>query len=237
MAQRAQPAQHRSHQGTHQRAVAKGKAYGVRRCRPLLELVVERPAAAQHALENVGSDAPRGQAGYINAGIGTGHARHLARNSRRQRGPRASAPGAAISSAAARTAPRVSPTSGIGGRSRARPAAGTDFPRQSLQRGDAILGRWMGGEQVVHAAFAGWDSAVSFGTASATLEILTSAFRAGGENSRQCIEKRMGTVRSSCACGMFAGNAGSGSARMIISMTSLSRSGWPELRAIWRAST
>src|SRR2546429_613903 len=101
MVQRAEPAQHRSHQGTHQRAVAKGKAYGVRRCRPLLELVVERPAAAQHALENVGSDAPRGQAGYINAGIRTGHARHLARNGRRQRGPRASAPGAAISSAAA----------------------------------------------------------------------------------------------------------------------------------------
>ena len=57
------------------------------------------------------------------------------------------------------------------------------------------------------------------------------------ERRRQCMEKRMGTVRSSCACGMFAGNAGSGSARMIISMTSLSRSGWPELRAIWRAST
>ena len=66
---------------------------------------------------------------------------------------------------------------------------------------------------------------------------LQHSFRAGGENSRQRIEKRMGTVRSSCACGMFVGNAGSGSARMIISITSLSRSGWPELRAIWRAST
>ena len=45
----------------------------------------------------------------------------------------------------------------------------------------------------------------------------------GGENSRQCREKLIGTVRSSCACGMLAGNAGSGSARLIISITSLSR--------------
>jgi hypothetical protein len=50
------------------------------------------------------------------------------------------------------------------------------------------------------------------------------SFQNGGENSRQCMEKLIGTVRSSCACGMFAGNAGSGSARMIISITSLSRS-------------
>jgi hypothetical protein len=44
----------------------------------LLQLIVERAAAEQHALEDIGSDAPRGQTGYITAEIGMGHARHLA---------------------------------------------------------------------------------------------------------------------------------------------------------------
>ena len=35
--------------------------------RAVLELLVERPAAAQHAVEDIGGDAPRGKAGRVNA--------------------------------------------------------------------------------------------------------------------------------------------------------------------------
>jgi hypothetical protein len=48
---------------------------GVRRA--IVELFVERAVTAQHAVEDVDGDPPRGEAGRVNGGIGTGHARHL----------------------------------------------------------------------------------------------------------------------------------------------------------------
>ena len=68
MAQRAEPAQHRRDQGAHQRAVALGKVGKLRMRRAVLELLVERPAAAQHAVEDIGGDAPRGKAGRVKPG-------------------------------------------------------------------------------------------------------------------------------------------------------------------------
>src|SRR6516225_9660205 len=62
-----------------------------------------------------------------------------------------STPRAAIFAAPAETAPRTCGTPGIGGGARPRAvSARTDLRRQSLQRGDAILGGGMGREQVVH---------------------------------------------------------------------------------------
>ena len=59
MAQRPEPAQHRRHQGAYQRAVAIRQRSKVRVRRAIVELLVERPAAAQHAVEDVGGDPPR----------------------------------------------------------------------------------------------------------------------------------------------------------------------------------
>jgi hypothetical protein len=42
--------------------------------RAVLELLVERPAAAQDAVEDIGGDAPRGKAGRVNAGRARDHA-------------------------------------------------------------------------------------------------------------------------------------------------------------------
>jgi hypothetical protein len=50
-------------------------------------------------------------------------------------------------------------------------------------------------------------------------------------------ENRIGTVNASWSSGMLGGNDGSGWARSIIEMTSLSSSGCPELRTISRAKT
>src|SRR5262249_25484283 len=62
-----------------------------------------------------------------------------------------SSPRAAILTAAVRIAPRTCRTPRIGGAARPRGISGrTKLRRQSLQRSDAILGRWMGREQVVH---------------------------------------------------------------------------------------
>ena len=77
MAQRPEPAQHHRHQRAHQRAVAMRKRCKIRLCGPIVELFVERAVTAQHAVEDVDGDPPRGEAGRVNGGIGTGHARHL----------------------------------------------------------------------------------------------------------------------------------------------------------------
>jgi len=53
------------------------KRYKIRVRGPFLELFVERAVTAQHAVEDVDRDAPRREAGSVNGGIGTGHARHL----------------------------------------------------------------------------------------------------------------------------------------------------------------
>ena len=64
MAQRAEPAQHGRDQRPRQRAVALRQA-GQRGARGgAVELIVERAAAAQHAVENVGGEAPGGEAGH-----------------------------------------------------------------------------------------------------------------------------------------------------------------------------
>ncbi len=65
MAQRAEPAQHRRHQLAHQRAVAVGERGEVAMRRRVVELLVERPAAAQHPVEDVGGDAARRQPGRL----------------------------------------------------------------------------------------------------------------------------------------------------------------------------
>src|SRR5262249_5618004 len=63
-----------------------------------------------------------------------------------------SSPRAAIFTATARIAPRTCRTPRIGATGRpGGVSACTDLRRQSLQRGDAVLGRRMGREQVVHA--------------------------------------------------------------------------------------
>ncbi len=77
MAQRTEPAQHHRHQGAHQRAVAMRKRCEIRVRRPIVKLFVERAVAAQHAVEDVDRDPPRGEAGRLSGEIGTGHARHL----------------------------------------------------------------------------------------------------------------------------------------------------------------
>ena len=62
MTQRAEAAQHRRHQRPRERAVALGKAGKARMRGRTLQLFIERAAAAQHAIEDVGSDAPDRQA-------------------------------------------------------------------------------------------------------------------------------------------------------------------------------
>ena len=69
MAQRAEPAQHGRDQRPRQRAVALGKAGQCGARIGAVELIVERATAAQHAVEDVGGEAPGGQARH---GIGCG---------------------------------------------------------------------------------------------------------------------------------------------------------------------
>jgi len=62
MAQRAEPAQHGRDQRPRQRAVALWKAVQRGARGGGLELIVERAAAAQHGVKNVGGEAPGGEA-------------------------------------------------------------------------------------------------------------------------------------------------------------------------------
>ena len=62
MAQGAEPAQHGGDDAAHQRAVALGELRQAGQGVPAVELLVERPAAAQHAVEDLGGDAARRQA-------------------------------------------------------------------------------------------------------------------------------------------------------------------------------
>jgi hypothetical protein len=64
MPQGAEPAQHHGDQRAHQRAVAVGQGRQRRMC-PFLELLVERPLAAQHRLEDLGGDPACRQAGRV----------------------------------------------------------------------------------------------------------------------------------------------------------------------------
>ena len=68
MPQRAEAAQHRRHQGAHQRPVAIRQSCKIRIGRAVVELLVERPASSQHAVEDLGGDPARGKAGRINGG-------------------------------------------------------------------------------------------------------------------------------------------------------------------------
>ena len=74
MAQRTEPAQYRRHQGAHQRPVAIRQSSKIGMRCAIVELLVERPASAQHAIEDVGGDSARGKAGRINSGCARGHA-------------------------------------------------------------------------------------------------------------------------------------------------------------------
>ena len=74
MAQGAKPAQHRSHQGAHQCAIAKRKGCKIGLRGAFFEFVVERPVPAQHTFEDLSSDPPRGKPGHINGESGTWHA-------------------------------------------------------------------------------------------------------------------------------------------------------------------
>jgi hypothetical protein len=62
MTQRAEPAQHGRDQRTNEGAVALRHAGKIGVCAGALELVVEGAAAAQHGIEDVGRDAPGGEA-------------------------------------------------------------------------------------------------------------------------------------------------------------------------------
>ncbi len=62
VAQRAEPPQHRGGEAAHQRAVAVGERGEAGMRGPAGELFVERDLPAQHAVENVGGNAPGGEA-------------------------------------------------------------------------------------------------------------------------------------------------------------------------------
>ena len=64
MAQRAEPAQHGRDQRPRQRAVALRQGGQRGACGGALELIVERAAAAQHGVKNVGGEATGGEAGH-----------------------------------------------------------------------------------------------------------------------------------------------------------------------------
>ena len=65
MPQRADAAQHGRDQLAHQRAVAVGERGKPRMLLGAVELAVERTAAAQHVVEDVGRDAAGGEAGQL----------------------------------------------------------------------------------------------------------------------------------------------------------------------------
>ncbi len=70
MAQRAEPANDGRDQRPRQRAVAVGERGKSRMGAGAVELVVERAAAAQHRLEDIGGDAPGGEALHLRAVVG-----------------------------------------------------------------------------------------------------------------------------------------------------------------------
>ena len=61
MPERAEPAQHGRDHAAHQRAVAIRQRGEI----AALELLVERTLAPQHAVDDVGGDAARGEAGSV----------------------------------------------------------------------------------------------------------------------------------------------------------------------------
>ena len=65
MAEGAEPPQNRRHQSPHQRAVAIGKVLQSRMRAGAVELVVEGAVFVQYAVENVGCDPPRREAGHF----------------------------------------------------------------------------------------------------------------------------------------------------------------------------
>ena len=67
MPQRAEPAQHRRDQPAHQGAVAIGQRGEIGMRGLVVELLVERSSAPQHAVEDVGGDPARREAGRIDA--------------------------------------------------------------------------------------------------------------------------------------------------------------------------
>ena len=75
-----EPAQHRSDQAPHQCAVALGQRSETGG--PVIQLLVEGTAAAQHAVEQIGGDRAGGEAGRwrLRYGAGGDHRRHVARN-------------------------------------------------------------------------------------------------------------------------------------------------------------
>ena len=95
MAQRAEPAQYRRHQGAHQRPVAIRQSSKIGMRCAIVELLVERPASAQHAVEDVGGDSARGKPGGS-----TPDARVVMRSNGQERNPRV--PGSVVELSTAR---------------------------------------------------------------------------------------------------------------------------------------
>ena len=65
MNERAAAAQDGADKAAHQRAVAVGECFQRGVCARTFELVVERPARAQYAVEDGGCDTARGEAGNL----------------------------------------------------------------------------------------------------------------------------------------------------------------------------
>ena len=68
MAQRTETAQYRRRQGAHQRPVAIRQSSKIGMRCAIFELLIQGPATAQHAIEDVGGDSARGKAGRLNSG-------------------------------------------------------------------------------------------------------------------------------------------------------------------------
>ncbi len=77
VSQRAEPAYDCRRQRPHQRAVAIGQGREIGMRRLVLELLVERPLAPQHAVQHVGGDAAGGKSRRVGDGRGASHGRHL----------------------------------------------------------------------------------------------------------------------------------------------------------------
>ena len=75
MAQRAEPAQHAGDEGTHQSAIALRQGGEIATRCLVVDLLVERPAAVQHPLENVGGQPARDETGNLLRRTRRGNAR------------------------------------------------------------------------------------------------------------------------------------------------------------------
>jgi hypothetical protein len=73
MTQRTETAQYRRHQGAYQRPVPIRQSSKIGMRCAIFELLIQGPAAAQHAIEDLGGDSARGKAGRINSGCARGH--------------------------------------------------------------------------------------------------------------------------------------------------------------------